>query len=80
MADASTPIDEAALLAWVRRIAKSGVARATRIEAGLSLAETGRAVGVSGAAVCRWERGERSPSGEPAIRYGELMRRLSDAS
>jgi len=71
-----------ALLVEVRQIAKSGKARTLREEAGLSLAEVARGVGVTPTAVWRWERGLARPSGEPAASYGRLLislaRRASD--
>jgi len=48
-------------------------ARALRQQAGLTQAEVGEALGVSSVAVCRWERGERVPQGDLAVRYLALL-------
>jgi len=57
----------------------SGAARAVRVGAGLSLGEMGRGVGpgVSPSTVLRWERGDRTPRGELAVSYLELLDRLA---
>ncbi len=67
------------LLVLARQLAASGEARRRRIAAGLSYRETGDAVGVSQSTILRWERGERSPRGDAAIRYGELLEQLADS-
>jgi transcriptional regulator with XRE-family HTH domain len=68
--------DQLVALSAVRSLVRSGAARSIRVAADLSLAEVGRAVGVSPVAVFRWERGDRVPRGEPALRYGELLTAL----
>lgn len=65
-------------LARVRRLAASGEARRLRRTANLSYAETSGAVAVSPATILRWETGERSPHGDAAIRYLELLDQLAD--
>jgi transcriptional regulator with XRE-family HTH domain len=62
---------------WVRRLARNGGARAIREGAGLSASETARIVGVSPAAISRWERGERTPRSEKAECWAQLLRRLN---
>ena len=76
--DTSTPdaVDPAAL-AKVRRLAVSGTARAIRVAADLSLAEMGASIPATASTVLRWERGQRMPHGERAIRYLELLERIS---
>jgi len=64
-------------LARVRRLTKSGAAKAIRIGAGLSLPELAAAVGVSPVTVWRWEGGVRVPHGARALAYGRLLDRLS---
>jgi DNA-binding transcriptional regulator YiaG len=68
---------DALALTKVRQRAVSGHARAIRLRAGLSLDEVARVVGVSHAAVQRWETGQRKPHGEAAIRYGALLDALA---
>lgn len=60
-----------------RRWAKDGTARRLRETAMLTQAEVAEIVGVTPAAVAAWEAGHRTPSGTPARRYGELLRRLA---
>lgn len=52
--------------------------RRIREEAGLTQAAVGAGCGVERTTVARWERGERSPTGEPRERYIELLRRLAE--
>ncbi len=63
----------------VRSLARSGGARAIRQAAGLSLSEVADVVGVSTVTVYRWEVGERSPRGAPALSYKNLLDVLSGA-
>jgi transcriptional regulator with XRE-family HTH domain len=65
-------------LVEVRALAKSGRALRIRTAAGLSLADVAGAIGTTAATVNRWERGERRPYGEPALRYGALLAALRD--
>jgi DNA-binding transcriptional regulator YiaG len=66
----------AVLLAEARRLAPGG-GRLIREAADLSLADVGKAIGKAPSTVMRWERGERRPTGEAAIRYVELLKALS---
>lgn len=54
------------LLATARRHAATGHGYAIRIRAGVSLREMADAIGLSHAALWRWERGERVPRRGPA--------------
>jgi DNA-binding transcriptional regulator YiaG len=63
-----------------RRALKSGRAIEIRLAAGLSQSEIATALGVSQAAVCRWEAGERRPRGDAARRYGQLLDVLERAA
>ena len=63
-------------LSEVRIIAASGEARRIRHASRLSSDQIARTVGVSGVTVVRWELGQRSPSGEAALRYFDLLDRL----
>lgn len=63
-------------IAWARKLARSGRARAIRQEAGITLGEVADRVGVTVSTICKWEAGQRKPTGEPAALYGELLDRL----
>ena len=64
-------------IAYARRLAKNGGARAIRQGAGLSLRDIARELDVYPMTVLRWERGERVPRAEAAERYARLLKRLS---
>lgn len=64
---------ELSALASVRGLSRSGAARSIRLAAGLSLPEVAEACGVAACTVYRWERGQRAPRGEPALRYAALL-------
>ncbi|MDQ6876273.1 MAG: helix-turn-helix domain-containing protein [Candidatus Dormibacteraeota bacterium] len=64
----------------VRAFVRTGRARQTRLRAGLSLSEVAQSVGVSVAAVYRWETSDRTPRGEAAVRYWRLLQQLKVAS
>ncbi|HEX2575708.1 MAG TPA: helix-turn-helix transcriptional regulator [Aquihabitans sp.] len=61
-------------------MAASGEGQAIRQAAGLSLGEFGRGAGLSHVTVLRYERGERRPTGDSALRYAELLDRLAAVS
>lgn len=67
-------------LSRVRELVTSGKARQIRIEARLSIAEVAASLGVTPAAVSRWESRHRSPRGVAALRYLDLLERLGDQS
>lgn len=69
--------DELHDLVWVRAALINGEAQRLRVRYKLSLAQVATPVGVSGTTIWRWERGERKPSGPPAIRYAALLRMLA---
>jgi transcriptional regulator with XRE-family HTH domain len=54
--------------------------RRVRREAGLTLAEVGRMLGVTGSTVSRWERGTMPPEGASRLVYAALLRALAAAS
>jgi transcriptional regulator with XRE-family HTH domain len=58
-------------------MARMGVTRAIREEAGLSLAELADAIGVHRTSIHRWEKGSRRPSGSGALRYLQALDELS---
>lgn len=57
----------------MRDMVHGGLVRDLRVDAGLTLSEVARAVGVTPAAVHLWERGARIPRGKPAVRYARLL-------
>jgi DNA-binding transcriptional regulator YiaG len=67
-------------LTAARRIARDGSGRAVRQASGASLAEIGRAVGVSKATVCKWERGQLTPSGARGVKYLLIIKALAAGS
>ena len=66
-------------LMTARRLARSGEARRIRTAGGLSLSEVASTVGVSPAAVSRWESGQRRPYGRPALAYARLLNSIQEA-
>jgi DNA-binding transcriptional regulator YiaG len=62
-----------AKLVEVRAAVRSGKARQLRESAGISQAEVAAAIGVTPAAVSRWEAGARKPTGLAAQRYAQLL-------
>ena len=61
-----------------RQLASSGAGRMIRQAAGLSLADIARVCEVDPSAVFRWETGERRPSGDRAVTYGQFLCELRD--
>lgn len=70
-------LDDLTELRRVRDIAASGYARTIRLGAELSLRDVARVVDVDPSTIWRWERGDRRPHGAAALRYGELLARLT---
>jgi transcriptional regulator with XRE-family HTH domain len=66
------------LLIEVRQAIASGRAARIRELAGLSQQEIAGLVGVTPAAVSRWEAGDRRPTGERALSYGRVLRRIAE--
>ena len=69
---------ELSLLVEVRTAVASGRAARIRELAGLSQAELAELVGVTPAAISRWEAGERRPTGERALAYAKALRRVTN--
>jgi transcriptional regulator with XRE-family HTH domain len=67
-----TEIDLAALR-WIRMAAQDGSAREIREEARITILELAERVGVSAAAISRWERGNRVPRGAAARAYAAVL-------
>jgi transcriptional regulator with XRE-family HTH domain len=66
-----------ATLIWARKAAASGMARAIREGAGLSLAELAAAAAISKTAVARYESRARRPSGAAGLRYARVLSELT---
>ena len=59
-----------------RRLPDPLLRKHLRVQAGLTQADIGRAVGVSASAVARWEGGSRSPCGRELWVYLEVLDEL----
>jgi DNA-binding transcriptional regulator YiaG len=70
---------DAIRLSEVRRLAETGEARQIRLRARLSTVHFARVVGVTHPTILRWERGQRRPNGEAALRYLDLLTALTKA-
>ena len=70
--------DETQQLVQARRILRSGVGRAMREQAGLSLAEFGASLEppVPGSTIWRWEKGAARPRRGGASAYLEALKRI----
>jgi DNA-binding transcriptional regulator YiaG len=68
---------DAVRLTRLRRLVESGAARAIRESAGLSLSEASAGADVNRITIHRWERGQRKPHGDAALRYLALLEELS---
>ena len=64
-------------LSRVRLLAASGQAHEIRVKSMTSQDDFARSIGVNTSTISRWERGERVPSGDAALRYGRLLDRLA---
>jgi transcriptional regulator with XRE-family HTH domain len=73
----SMNIEEAQLAASARALALSGAARAIRLAAHLSLSEMAGLVEVAPSTLSRYERQQRSPRTEHAVRYGRVLGELA---
>jgi DNA-binding transcriptional regulator YiaG len=71
---------DAVRLAKARRLAASGTAERLRRGARLTLHDVARASGgVSHVTIMRWEKHARTPTGEAALRWLDLMEKLDAA-
>lgn len=65
-------------ISYLRQLCTSGVARALREGAGLSLQDVGGAVGVKTSTLWRWETGNRQPlATAQALRYAHFLDELA---
>jgi DNA-binding transcriptional regulator YiaG len=69
-------LEEVEAVVRLRALIDSGAAQATRKAARLSLSEMARPMDVRPSTVLRWETGSRSPRGDHALRYLELLDKL----
>lgn len=60
-------------LARVNELLQSGEAANVRRRAGVTQSQVARTIGVRPATVCRWEKGERTPTSRSAVRLGALL-------
>ena len=60
-------------LSAARRWAKNGTARKVRELSELTQAEIAETVGVDQSAVALWETGQRTPSGDAAKKYADVL-------
>jgi transcriptional regulator with XRE-family HTH domain len=60
-------------VARVREALGSGLARAVRLTARVSLAEAARSAGVAAPTLLRWERGELRPRAAHALAYARVL-------
>lgn len=65
--------DELEAIARVRRLLKTGSAKAIRVGAGVSQAELAGTVGVSKGTLSRWESGKRVPGTDLACRLSKTL-------
>ena len=65
------------LLAKTRTRVADGSAKALRQRYGLSLTEIAEGLSISPTTVWRYERGDRVPRGDVAVRYGQLLSDLA---
>lgn len=63
-------------LTAMRRLLKTGTAVQLRQGADLSRSEVAAMLQVSREALQKWELGDRTPRGRPALRYARLLERL----
>ncbi|MGI8406961.1 MAG: helix-turn-helix domain-containing protein [Actinomycetota bacterium] len=68
--------DELTRLVRVRSLTRSGAAKSIRVAAGLSLREVAQSIEVSPATILRWERRDRVPQGDRALRYLSVLEGL----
>ncbi len=71
-----TQIPEIIEIAKARALARNGEAQAIRERNHLTITEVAKEIEVSTSTVMRWEKGERSPRGDAALRFGRLMHKL----
>ena len=74
--DLGMDLERLMLIVDARRRAQDGSARRIRQQAGLTLAEVAKALGVDESSVSRWEGGSRQPRADVAVRWAQLLAEL----
>lgn len=64
---------------WARRKLATGEALTLRKTCGLSCTQVGAAAGVAAPTVASWERGQRTPRADAALRYARVLERLEQS-
>lgn len=72
--------DELAEYIQAHDLAKSGIGRVIRRQAGLSLRQVAKEIGASAPSVLNWETNQVQPKSPGGLRWAALMRRLLDVS
>lgn len=67
---------DVAMVAWMRRAAATGQARALREQANVTGAELAQQLRVSTSTLSLWERGLRRPNARHAEQWARLLREL----
>lgn len=75
-----SPMTNSENIATVRRWCRDGTALRIRTQAQLTLADLARDVGVSYQTIRAWELGQRVPSADHAIRFGEVLEAVARVS
>jgi DNA-binding transcriptional regulator YiaG len=64
--------------AKARQMSRSGKGRRIREVAGVPQAHAAAEIGIAKSTLCRWEKGERTPTGPAAERWLALLALLAD--
>lgn len=71
-----TPAEQMLLLGIAERRANDGSGRRIRVQANIPMRLMAEHAGVKIATICRWEKGQRRPSGEAAIKWALWLETL----
>ena len=80
MTRAQPNTDDLLLLVAMRKMVREGTVDEARKAVDMSQAEMAGVVGVSRAAICRWEAGDRIPRGAHALKYAKVLNVLTRAA
>jgi DNA-binding transcriptional regulator YiaG len=67
---------EAMLLGFAARYARTGSGKRIREQANIRQQDLAEQIGITPSGLWRWENGQRQPKGEPAMRWAQLLVRL----